>query len=152
MLVLVGIFLAGGITGAFAAREAREWFFKRPGPEQWAPTHLKRLTDQLKLPEDQAEKIRPIIRRHMTEMGKLRENWLTETKEIRDRMEREVGEQLTPDQRARYEQINRAQREKEKKLFLDRNTRAPGQGGTKSEKERPRSEQKSEAIPPARNE
>lgn len=130
VLLLSGIFVAGGVSGAFLAKRfALEWIGKRPGPEQWAPNHLKRLVDNLDLPAEQAEQIRPIIRRNMAEMNKLRDNMVAESKVIMERMQHEVSEKLTPEQRARYEQMNKELREKLKKLNLEKAARPAGPGG-----------------------
>lgn len=131
-MVLVGIFLAGTVTGAFAAKQmARDMFVKRSGPEQWEPNHMKRLAERLKLSEEQLAQIRPIVRRNMSEMSHARETWLTDSKVIMERLQREVSELLTPDQRARYEQMNKEQRDKAKKLQQERGARPPGPGAGK---------------------
>lgn len=126
VLVLAGIFIAGSISGAFLAKQyARELWGRRAGPDQWAPNHLKRLVDNLDLPNEQAEQIRPIVRRHMLELSKLREKQVGETNVIFERMQREVSEQLTPEQRTKYEQMIKDAREKLKKQAQDRANRPP---------------------------
>jgi len=133
VFVLLGIFLAGSISGAFLAKQfAREWMAKRLGPEQWAPNHVKRLTEKLDLPAEQAELIRPVVRRNMTEMNRLREKQLAETAVIVDRMQHEISELLTPEQRTKYEELVKESREKFKKQSQERGARPPGTGGQKS--------------------
>lgn len=127
VLVLLGIFIAGGVSGAFLAkRYAHEWFAKRPGPDQWAPNHVKRLTENLNLPTEQAEVIRPIVRRNMTELNKIRDTMVAESRVIMDRMQREIAEKLTPAQRAEYDRMNIEMREKYKKQSQERGSRPPG--------------------------
>ncbi len=130
VLVLLGIFIAGGVTGAFVTlRFGREWVVKRPGPDQWAPNHLKRLTERLKLLPDQQEELRPILRRRMEELGRIRSESITATKSIFEQMEREVSEKLTPEQRIKYDQLNKEMRERAKKVMPEKNNRPSGPGG-----------------------
>jgi Spy/CpxP family protein refolding chaperone len=121
ILLLAGIFLAGVITGAVVDR--RVMLGPKPAKEhrstvaveQWAPKHLKRLEDGLDLSAAQAEAVRPIIRRNMEELDRLRTYSRSETSNIFERMEREVSEKLTPEQRAKFEQMNKENRERMKK-------------------------------------
>jgi Spy/CpxP family protein refolding chaperone len=132
VLMLVGIFLAGAFTGGIAVRQwGRELLAKRSGPEQWEPIHIKRLSERLKLTEEQLAQIRPLVRRNMTEMAHARETWQGESKAIMERMQREISALLTPDQRAIHEQMNKEQREKAKKLMQERTNRQAGPGGGK---------------------
>lgn len=127
--VLLGIFLAGAVAGAFLTKRfAREWLVKRPAPEQWAPHHLKRLVENLQLPPEQVEQIRPIVRRNMTDLNRLHDNMVTESQVIMERMQREISEKLTPEQRERYEQMNREMRERLKKFNREKGMRPPGPG------------------------
>ena len=129
VLVLLGIFIAGGITGAFVMmRIGHQMLAHRPGPEQWAPNHLKRLVERLDLKPEQAELIRPIVHRNMEELNRLRSSSLAETKSIFERMEREISAQLTPEQRTKFEQLNKEMRERAKKFFPDRRNHPPGPG------------------------
>ena len=115
VVVLAGIFLAGGVTGGFVALR----FFPSPhparqgsGPDQWAPRQMKRLAERLELTPDQQERLHPIVRRNMEELIRLRLSSTAHTREIFERMEREISEQLTPAQRPKFEQMNREFREK----------------------------------------
>ncbi|NBR09668.1 MAG: hypothetical protein EBT98_08505, partial [Opitutaceae bacterium] len=81
ILLLIGIFIAGSVTGALVMRRiGRAAVAKRPLPEQWAPLHLKRLVDRLDLQPDQVEQLRPIVRRNMEQLNRLRAFSLAETK------------------------------------------------------------------------
>lgn len=121
ILLLVGIFLAGIITGAVIDR--RVVLGPKPSKEhrstvaveQWAPKHLKRLEDGLDLDAAQAEAVRPIIRRNMEELDRLRTYSRSETSSIFERMDREIGDKLTPEQRAKFEQMNKENRERMKR-------------------------------------
>jgi uncharacterized membrane protein len=130
VLVLLGIFVGGGVTGTFVTlRFGREWVVRRPGPDQWAPSHLKKLSEKLALQPDQQEELRPIVRRNMEELSQVRNGCITATKAVFEQMEREVSEKLTPEQRVKYEQLNKEMRERAKKVIPDKNSRPPGPGG-----------------------
>ena len=121
VLLLAGIFLAGGITGAFVGqRILRARIMSRPMPEQWAPSHLKRLADRLDLKPEQQEELRPIIKRNMDELNYLRSKSMAESKVVFERMEREIAEKLTPDQRVKFEKQNQEFRERMRRFGMDR--------------------------------
>ena len=73
ILVLLGIFTAGGVTGGFVTlKVCRDKIANRPVPEEWEPQHLKKLSDRLNLSAEQKEQVRPIIRRRMEQLKRLR--------------------------------------------------------------------------------
>jgi uncharacterized membrane protein len=130
VLVLLGIFIAGGVTGAFVTlRFGRDWIVKRPWPDQWAPNHMKRLVERLGLQPDQQEQLRPIIRRNMEELSRVRNESMAATRSVIERMEQEVSEKLTPEQRVKYDQLNKEMRERAKKIVPERYNRPAGPGG-----------------------
>jgi Spy/CpxP family protein refolding chaperone len=130
VLVLVGIFLAGAVTGAFVmVRVGREMFARRPMPDQWASMQLKRLAERLDLTPDQEEQIKPIVRRNMEELRKLRRSAMSETRTVFERMQHEIEEKLTPEQRTKFEQMNREFRERARRFMQDRQNRPPGGPG-----------------------
>jgi Spy/CpxP family protein refolding chaperone len=83
----------------------------RPVPEEWAPRHLKRLADRLELTPQQEDLIRPIVRRNMEQLNHVRSQSMAETQLIVEDMQREISERLTPEQRTKFEQMNREARE-----------------------------------------
>lgn len=112
ILVFIGIFIAGGVAGGFVAlRVLHDKYVNRPVPEEWAPRHLKRLNDRLDLTPEQQDQIRPIVRRHMEQLNRIRNRTVEETKTVVEDMQREVSNKLTPDQRTKFEQMNRELRE-----------------------------------------
>jgi Spy/CpxP family protein refolding chaperone len=133
ILLLAGIFIAGGVTGAFVMkRVGRELLARRAAPEQWAPQQVKRLMDRLDLTPDQMEAVRPILRRNMEQLNRLRSYSLAETRSIMEQMQREIAGKLTPEQRAKFEQINKEMRERVKRFMNDRPS-----GGPRNERPRP---------------
>ena len=138
ILLLVGIFIAGGITGGFLTlRLGREVLARHRGPEQWAPQHLKRLVERLDLKPEQQEQLRPIVRRNMEELNRLRGYAMAETRTVLERMAREISEKLTPEQRAKFEQMNKEFRERARRFNGDRQL---GPGGLRPQRERPAGE------------
>jgi Spy/CpxP family protein refolding chaperone len=112
ILVLIGIFAAGGVAGGFVSlRICRDKLTNRPVPEEWAPKHLKRLHDRLALTPEQDEQIRPIVRRNMEQLNRIRNSSMEESKTVVEGMQREISEKLTPEQRTKFEQMNRELRE-----------------------------------------
>lgn len=133
ILLLTGIFIAGGVTGAFVMkRVGREMLARRAAPEQWAPQQIKRLMDRLDLKPEQMEAVRPIVRRNMEQLNRLRTYSMAETKSIMEQMQREIAAELTPEQRAKFEQMNKEMRERVKKFTNDRSP-----GGPRHERSRP---------------
>lgn len=116
ILVLIGIFAAGGVTGGFVTlRVCREKIANRPVPEEWAPKHIKKLVERLHLTPQQTEQIGPIVKRNMEQLGRLRKQSLAETRAIVETMQRDISDRLTPEQRLKFEQLNRELREKVEK-------------------------------------
>lgn len=138
IIVLLGIFIAGAVTGGFVTlRVGRNKILNRPVPEEWAPRHLKRLADRLDLTPVQQEQIRPIVRRNMEQLNHIRNSSMAETKTIVEDMQREISERLTPEQRTKFEQMNREFREsrearekieREKRMNLNRSIRGKPPG------------------------
>lgn len=119
IVLLVGIFVAGGATGALVGiRMARSMVQNRPAPapELWTSLHLKRMAEEVGLQPGQLEQIRPIVTRGMTELFNMRSQFLADNRARREQMEREVMEKLLPEQRAKYEKINREFQERSRKL------------------------------------
>jgi len=126
--VLLGIFVAGGVTGGFVTlRILKNRVLNRPVPEEWAPRHLKRLVDRLALTPEQQEQIRPIVRHNMEQLNRLRSQSLAETQMRIESMQRDIAQKLTPAQRATFEQMNRELREaREAREKAERAKRAKG--------------------------
>lgn len=130
ILLLLAIFAAGGVTGAFVTmRVGRKLIADRTMPEQWAPLHMRKLADRLNLQPEQVEQLRPIVRRNLEELGRLRNRCLADSRVVFERMEREVAEKLTPEQRVKFEELNRQMRERAKKLMPNRPNRPRSEGG-----------------------
>jgi len=149
IVVLFGIFAAGGVTGGFVGlRVCKNTILNRPVPEEWAPKHIKRLVDKLGLTPEQLEQVRPIVRRNMEQLNRVRNYALAETQTVVSIMQRDIAEVLTPEQRTKFEQMNRELRdarearekaEREKRLLLGRTLgdKPPEKPGDKPRGDRP---------------
>jgi hypothetical protein len=149
VLLLAGIFIAGGVTGAFVGQKFLQVkFSRRPMPEQWAPWHLKRLAERLELKAEQQDELRPIIKRNMDELNHLRTTAMAETKAVLERMEREVSEKLTPEQRAKFAKQNQEFRERARKFGFDRPGGPHGERGDRGGPDRPPGDKSPSDKPP----
>lgn len=143
VLLLTGIFLAGGVAGGFVTLEVgKNMLRKRLAPEAWGPARLKKLEEQLKLTPAQIERLKPIVRRDVEDMGRLRQQGFLETRRILERMEKDIAAVLTPEQRAKFEKLNEEMRERARRL-MERRER-----GDKSERRGPPPEGKDGPPPP----
>jgi Spy/CpxP family protein refolding chaperone len=133
IIVLIGIFAAGGVTGGFITlRVTQNRILNRPVPEEWAPRHLKRLAERLDLTPEQQDQIRPIVRRNMEQLGRVRNQSMLETQTIVEAMQREISGKLTPEQRSKFEQMNRELREaREAREKVEKAKRAAEKNGEK---------------------
>lgn len=121
VLLLTGIFLAGGVAGGFVTLEVgKNMLWKRLAPENWGPARLKKLEGQLNLTPEQIERLKPIVRRDVDELNRLRQQGFQETRRILERMEKDIAEVLTPEQRAKFEKINEEMRERARRLIEQR--------------------------------
>ena len=149
VLLLVGIFLAGGATGALlTVKFGRNWMSQRPAPGQWGDGHLRRLAQRLELKPEQVDQLKPVIRRNMEELAKLRNDSMAETRAVFERMEREISALLTPEQRAKFDETNREMRDRMRK-FMQKRSGGPGQWPAGGRHEGPRGEWKGGPPPPS---
>jgi Spy/CpxP family protein refolding chaperone len=119
IVLLVGIFVAGGATGVVVARRMAQVMPANrppPSPELWSTLHLKRIAEEIGVQPAQLEQIRPIVRRGMGEMFDMRSQFLADNRARREQMERDVMQVLTPEQRVKYEKLNREFQERARKL------------------------------------
>ncbi|MBA3850173.1 MAG: hypothetical protein C0502_09290 [Opitutus sp.] len=131
VLLLAGIFLAGGVVGGFLTfRFAHQKMRERGAPEHWGPARLKMLADRLDLTPDQVGRLKPIVRRDVEDLNRLRQQSFSETRRILERMERDIAAVLAPEQKRKFEQLNRDLRERARRMFEQRrNERREGRDG-----------------------
>ncbi|HET7536188.1 MAG TPA: hypothetical protein VFJ90_07025 [Candidatus Didemnitutus sp.] len=121
VLLLTGIFAAGLVAGSFGSmRFARYFDPKRPAPEEWGTNRLKSLKEQLDLTAAQVEQLRPIMKRDTDELRRVRESSMKDTQRIFQRMEQDIAAILTPEQKTKFDDMNREARERMQKFLKDR--------------------------------
>ena len=106
-LAFIGIFVAGGITGAFVALRVQPSVTHRRAAERFTQQQFKSLAEELQLTSEQRERIRPII----TSSGRQIQEHRREILSILQDMETQVRAQLTEEQRSRYDVVRAQQLE-----------------------------------------
>jgi len=125
VLLLTGIFLAGGVAGGFVTVRVMHNLAQKGQPEQWGPNRLKAYAKRLELTPSQVETLRPIIKRHVDELNQIRLNGFREARALIEKMEKEIETVLTPDQKIKFEQMNQEMRER----FQRARSKMGGPGG-----------------------
>lgn len=121
ILLLAGIFVAGGVAGGFVTlKYLHNTMRERGAPEHWGPARLKMLADRLDLSRDQVERLKPIVRRDVEDLSRLRQQSFSETRRILERMEKDIAAVLTPEQKRKFEQLSREMRERARRMFEQR--------------------------------
>lgn len=109
VLTFACIFVAGAVAGGFTyARFAPSLIGNRVRSEQFELFQMKRLTQALSLTEAQAAKIKPVVRATGDELQRIRRD----TTSTFQRMEAGILQELTTEQRAQYEEMQRRYRER----------------------------------------
>lgn len=143
VLLLTGIFLAGGVAGGFVTLEVgKNMLRKRLAPENWGPARLKMLEKHLELTPDQIERLKPIVRRDVDELARLRQQGFQETRRVLERMEKDIAAVLTPQQKEKFERLNEEMRERARRM-IERRER-----GEKGERRGPPHDGKEGPPPP----
>jgi Spy/CpxP family protein refolding chaperone len=100
-LVLVATFAVGTVTGVGLCR----WLTHREppghGPHGWGPIPL----DELGLSEEQRQKAHAVFERHRPELYAILRETYPKANAVREKVEREVRELLTPEQRRRLDEL-----------------------------------------------
>lgn len=128
ILATIAIFVAGLVTGGATALGVVKWVnhhramnppafnqaFQgawRPGQMMgFGPQLMRSFSSQLNLTDDQKAKIMPIVKRTATELGRDRREVQLKTALAIGKMQDEVEEILTPEQRTKFEDLVAQQR------------------------------------------
>lgn len=140
ILLLAGIFLAGGVVGgAVTLHFVREFAQRRASPEQWGPARLKMLARHLELTPAQVEQLRPIVRRSMADLAVVRQDGMRDTRRVLMRMEQDIAAVLTPEQQEKFREFNAEMRERNRRMMERRRIerRGPGAGDGPPPDDRP---------------
>ncbi len=99
VLVLLAITLlsayGGGIVGYRVAKEKAR---RRSNPEAWNVTAMRVLEDRLKLTPPQIEKVQAVMDANVVDLVATREETMTKTNVILERMVAQIEKELTPAQ------------------------------------------------------
>jgi len=132
--------VAGGVSGGLVAyRWARHTLARPPVPEVWVPRQFERFARQLDLTPEQRQQIQPILEKNVRQLMELRQQSIRSGREIIDRMDSEVANQLTAEQRTKFERIVKERRDAWRRI-QDRS----GKGG----RDHPPGARPGEAPPP----
>jgi hypothetical protein len=138
-LVLVAIFVVGGITGGLVG------FFlvghRAPPPPPTAEIvmgrRLDRVAQALGLSAEQKAKIEAITKRQGTAIDKLRRESIRASRELVERMESEIQAVLNPEQRAKFAEIQKQWQQQWQKRMQERFSRMDRPGGAAPWSSRP---------------
>ena len=124
ILVLVGIFMAGAVSGVFLAPLIH---FRRPhtqhAPRPFLVRTMARLEEKLQLTPEQRKQVEVLAQQAGLELGKLRrESWQESVKAIQ-RLNAGIAAILTPEQKVQFESYQREQHERLRKRQMDREGR-----------------------------
>jgi len=124
------VFVAGGMTGAFVlASQTRSLLF---GSYQGniADRMRDRMRVQLRLTDDQVAKISPIIDKTAKQLETIRTETGRRVHETFVEAHREMAAELTPEQRAKLQEIEARHRRGQHRMHGSRESPAPGQSPT----------------------
>jgi Spy/CpxP family protein refolding chaperone len=128
VLATIAIFVAGLVAGGATAFGLVRWNHNRQkelgaGPparpgrvEQFGPGLIRSFIKQLDLSDEQRDRIGPIVRRTAFQLGRERREVQLSTALAIERMQDEIAAVLSPDQRARFEELIAKQRERLQEL------------------------------------
>ena len=105
------VFMAGGATGVFITMTIGHHFMFAPHPPGQAARMMKdRLQWQLRLTDDQMQKISPIIEKTGAQLEEIRGDTGKRVRETIAQAHREISQYLTPEQQERLKQMEQRQR------------------------------------------
>jgi Spy/CpxP family protein refolding chaperone len=107
ILAFVLIFLAGAACGFFGAIHLHQVFFAHMAADSMAQHMKERMRIELKLTPDQMQKISPIIDRAASQLKAARDQTMRTVHEIFSQTHHEIQPFLTPEQRAKLEEMEK---------------------------------------------
>ena len=124
ILILVGIFLAGGVSGVFLAPLFHSHERTRsPLRHTFAERHMGRLEKVLELTPEQRAQVEVLVQRTGEEMAKLRRDSLRDGFQRMKALNDKIAALLTPEQRVKFENFQREQMERLRRNQLERDQR-----------------------------
>ena len=120
------VFVARGVTGAFIGGSyARHHFFELHHPERIGGRMKERLRADLNLTPEQLAKISPIIDKTTTQLRDIRRDTRHRVREIIGDAHRQMGTELTDEQRQKLKQIEERHRHWRHRRFDEGPAEAP---------------------------
>jgi Spy/CpxP family protein refolding chaperone len=128
VLATIAIFLAGFVTGGSLAIGAGRWMARHPRvdpsrmfpfnqargnlvpPSQVNPQLMKSFVEKLDLNKDQKQRIEPIVRRTVIQLTRERREVQLSSALLVEKMQDQIADILTPEQRAKFEDMISQQR------------------------------------------
>ncbi|WP_221030052.1 periplasmic heavy metal sensor [Actomonas aquatica] len=127
-LVLIGVFLAGGVTGGFVSLRVADALVERGrAGGEFIPRHLERLDEELNLTPEQEDAIRPILEETWATLREYRRSSVDAMRA----MEPRIIEQLDAAQKEAYVAMQEKHRQRWQRLVERRQNGkgGPGSGG-----------------------
>lgn len=125
-LVLIGVFVAGGVVGGMVALRVHEHMVERGRTGQYAARMVKKYADRLELTEEQRQQAEQLMKDSWAESRELRERNREHLRQLGD----DIAELLTPEQRVKYEALMDERRRRMKEAIERRKEmRARGEDG-----------------------
>ena len=113
ILVFIGVFLFGGITGSVITLRFHERpIIRHPNFERFAKNRVMHLTKVLKCSPDQSDKLQVIVLEASMNLRRVRQNSIRQVMTIFDHMDSRIETVLNPEQRTRFEQIREMERQR----------------------------------------
>ena len=132
ILAFTGVFLAGAVIGGVVTlRFVREMVRDFRPMDRFEPLLMKRYASRLELTEEQREQVREIVRTTEKELRRLRGEGFKEAVSAGEKMNAQIEQILTPEQRVRLEELKQEMRERwkeQRKIRLMRPDRPMGDG------------------------
>ena len=115
MLYLAAIFAAGGVSGwVVAAKTTKQKLFGQPAPREFSSKFCDRVFSNLDLSEEQRQKVRDLADRYDKDMFKLHAQHGRQIGSAVSNRNAQLAAILTPEQRTKFEELERARRESSK--------------------------------------
>lgn len=112
MLYLAAIFAAGGVSGwVVAAKTTKQRMFSQPAPREFSSKFCDRVFSNLDLSEEQRQKVRDLADRYDKDMFKLHAQHGRQIGSAVSNRNAQLAAILTPEQRTKFEELERARRE-----------------------------------------
>lgn len=133
----MGIFAAGGATGAFVALRLEHKAAHERAFGSFMVKQLGKMTEELALTPGQRAQVDAILHRCSEDLGALRRDSITATSGKFREMNQKISALLTPEQAAKFEEMLQRQRERFRRFQAERAERRGDREGPRDGKQPP---------------